>query len=128
MALKRGQEVRSNIEKLCKIRQQLTEIGTSIKKNRLAWDVIEQSVAILSYTVEHLSASCDVYTDGKWDKERIRALDQFCLQAITWIETDWDRNRFADDLGKDGMYYPEQHLLYRLKMTHRFHQKILNEL
>jgi hypothetical protein len=78
--------------------------------------------------MEHLLASCDVYTDGKWDKERVRALDQFCVQAINWIETDWDRNRFADDLGKDGMFYPEQHLLYRLKMAHRFHQKILNEL
>ena len=127
-ALKLSQEVRSNLEKLCKIRQKLAETGTSVKRNRIAWNVIEQSAAILSYTMEHLLASCDVYTDGKWDKERIRALDQFCVQAITWIETDWDRNRFADDLGKDGMFYPEQHLLYRLKMTHRFHQKILNEL
>lgn len=127
-ALKKGKLVRSNLEKLSNIRRQLTEIGTSVSENHLAWEVMEQSTAILSYTMEHLLASKDIYSGGKWNKELVRQLDKSCLQAVAWIEKDWDRNRFADDLGKDGIYYPEQHLLYRLKMTHRFHQKILNEL
>lgn len=128
MAQKQDHEVQSNIEKLSKIRQKLNEIGTGVKKNQLAWEVMEQSSAILSYTMEHLLASKDIYSNGKCNKELVRQLDKSCLQAIAWIEKDWDRNRFADDLGKDGIYYPEQHLLYRLKMVHRFHQKILNEL
>jgi len=43
------------------------------------------------------------------------------------IERDWDRNRFADDPGKEGRFLRIQHLLYQFKQMREFHQELLEE-
>jgi hypothetical protein len=125
LATSREKEIRANVENLRTVRNELKRIGAGIAKNRHAWDAIERSAALLSYTMEHLLASRSVRADGKWNKKAIERLDQSCAEAITWVEEDWDRNRFPNDPNKDGIYLPDQHLLFCFKQMHKFHQEIL---
>ncbi|MFC1739782.1 hypothetical protein ACFL1G_12160 [Planctomycetota bacterium] len=68
-----------------------------------------------------------IYTDGKWDKDKVKDLDRELMRVIGWVEEDWDRNRFVNDPGKDGYALNFWgHTLYWLKMTHRVHEQILN--
>ena len=125
-AVRRQKEVREKIRKLNEIRNRLKEVGSSVTENKIAWQVIERSAAILQYSMEHFLASTEVYSDGKWDKEKVEALDKDCLKVIGWLEEDWDRNRFADDLGKDGIVLGSWgHVFYWFKQTHKVHQRIL---
>ena len=127
MAESKGNEVNATLKKLQEIRDKLTKIGRGVRKNQSAWNTIERSVVILSYTLEHLLTAKNVRISDKWNDSLIREIDRTCLQAIQWIEEDWDRNRYPDDPNKKGIYLPEQHLLHRFNQMHNYHQQILTE-
>ncbi len=108
------------------IQRRLQEIGATVTQNLIAWRVIERTAAILEYSIRHFQASTQVYTDGKWDKEKVQNLDDELLQIIGWLEEDWDRNRFVRDPGKDGYALGFWgHTLYWLKLAHGVHGRIL---
>lgn len=125
LADERTTEVKSNLEKIQAIRAELARIGATICKNREEWDALEQSAAILAYTQEHLLASSKVQENGKWNRTVVEELQKGCERAIQWIEKDWDRNRYPDDPNKNGIYLANQHLLFRFKEMHEYHQRIL---
>ena len=125
MALSQESEIRRNLKTLDGIQGEFSRMGKGIKNNREAWDAIERSAAILSYTMRHLLASSDVLKQGEGNRRLIQEMDRECVEAIRWIEEDWDRNRYADDPNKNGLYLPEQHLLYRFKEMHEYHKHLL---
>ena len=127
LAKKREQEIRKNLGLLENINKDLKKMASGIQKNREAWDAIERSAKILRYVLEHVIASRSLKKNGEWNRELIRELDQKCVEAIGWIEEDWDRNRFPEDPNKNGIYVANQHLLYRFKQMHEFHEGILRD-
>ncbi len=90
-----------------------------------AWDAMVQSTSVYAYVFDHFLAAPDVSRDGQWDRARLAELHKGCVEALTWIEANWDRNRFADDPDKDGRNMPNQNLLYRFRQMHRFHEQML---
>lgn len=128
MAEERRTEIEQYIQRLDKSLTQLERIGNSVKKNSESWETFIRSIKILRYTMKHLLASLNVKNNGKWNRELIEDLDKECLQAIKWIEEDWDRNRYPDDPNKNGLYLQIQHLLYRFKQMHGYHQEILSKI
>jgi hypothetical protein len=127
LASSRKNEVNNNLEKFDAIKKELNRLDSGVPKNREAWNAIVRSTALLEYVMKHLLASENVRINEKWNKDLIRELDCDCVQFIKWIEEDWDRNRYPDDPNKNGLYLPEQHLLFRFKQMHEFHDKILKE-
>ncbi|UCG15967.1 MAG: beta-N-acetylhexosaminidase [Phycisphaerales bacterium] len=123
----RREAVRGYLERLERIQKALAGLAGSVKANHLPWQVIERSVAVRAYTMRHLLAAPEVRKDGQWNKGLIKSLDDACKECLAWIEEDWDRNRFADDPNKDGAFMTTQHLLYRFRQMHAFHQKVLNQ-
>lgn len=111
--------VQAMVDELTAIRALLATVGESVQRNRTEWLAYERSAAILQYSMEHLLAARDL------TPEALRALDARCAELIGYIVEDWDRNRFADDPGKDGRFLQVQHLLYRFKQMHAFHQHLL---
>jgi hypothetical protein len=127
MALSQGSEIRESLIKLENIKKDFSKIRKGIEKNREAWNAIERSAAILSYTMKHLLEAPDVQNQGDKTRQMIQELDRECVEAIRWIEEDWDRNRYSDDPNKNGLYLPEQHLLYRFKEMHKYHKRLLGK-
>lgn len=121
-------EVRGLLERLVQAEQKLKRLTPSVRRNEVAWTTILQSVATRAYTMKHLLAAPQVQADGRWNVALLKELDAGCGAALGWIEADWDRNRFADDPNKNGVYKREQNLLYRFRQMHAFHERILNEL
>ena len=119
------QKVNDYIAELNKIQNNLNQIGTEIGENKCEWMVIERSVKILRYTLEHLKASSDLVNDDGWERKLVQDLDNTCIKQIEWIEQDWNQNRYSDDPNKNGLYLTNQHLLYSFKKMHQFHQQIL---
>ena len=113
--------------RLAEIETGMNKIGKGIEKNAVEWQAIEQSIALLKYTLEHLIASAKVKQGSFWNKDLVMKLDEACIEAITWIEEDWDRNRYPDDPNKNGVYLKNQHLLFRFKQMHDYHIQILEE-
>jgi hypothetical protein len=125
MAQEKENEAKDNIKKIEQIQKDLAALEKTISKNQGDWKTIERSAETLKYTMHHLLAAPDVKNDKGWNKDLIKELDRQCVQCIAWIEEDWDKNRYPDDPNKDGLYLTNQHLLYRFKQMHQFHQKIL---
>lgn len=119
-------DVRGYTERLERIQKALAGLAGSVKANAVAWQAIEHSAAIRAYTMRHLLAAPQVRQDGQWNKDVVKALDDACVECLAWVEADWDRNRFADDPNKDGAFLNTQHLLYRFRQMHSFHQRILS--
>jgi hypothetical protein len=120
-----GAVARRSLEQLAGIQTELSRIRGTIRKNTIAWEVIERSAAILGYTLEHLLASETLQGDGRLDAALLRSLDDRCLECIQWIEADWDRNRFADDPYKSDLNRTGQHLLHRFHQMHAYHARLL---
>lgn len=128
VAEQRADEIRDKLASLREVQLKLVEIRPTVIRHEVEWRAFERSVHILAWSMEHLLESLTVHKDGQWDLARVAELDAECMQIIAWIEEDWDRNRFADDLGKDGISLGlYEHLLYWHKMIHRMHQHILKE-
>lgn len=127
LASSRREEIKENLRKLDAIKGELKRLRSGVKTNHEAWNAIERSASILEYTMKHLLASENVRKNDQWNKDLIRNLDRDCDQCIKWIEEDWDRNRYSDDPNKNGLYLPEQHLFFRFKQMHEYHDKILME-
>ncbi len=109
------------------VRGRFERIRADIKRNRVAWDAIEHSADILAYTLQHFMASAEVRRDGRLNQTLLRELDSGCVQAIEWLEADWNRNRFADDPYKADLNHTGQHLLHRFRQMHAFHQRLLKQ-
>jgi hypothetical protein len=120
-----GDHARRHLADLRRTRDALARLRGTIRCNRVAWDAIEQSAAILACVLEHFLAATDLVPDGQRNKDRIRKLDECCVQAIRWLEADWDRNRFADDPYKADLNRTDQHLLDRFRRMHAFHEQFL---
>ncbi len=120
------EEVDHYIDTLKNIIASLAALETGITKHGREWLAIERSAQILKITLEHLQAAPAVKENQSWNKKLIRKIDQDCIRAIEWIENDWARNRYADDPNQQGLYLTNQHLLYRFKQMHRFHQQLLS--
>ena len=80
------------------------------------------------YIIQHLLASNKVKTDQGWNIELIKKLDESCLLTLEWIENNWDRNRYPDGPNKNGIYVPTDHILYRFKQMHEFHEVLLENI
>ncbi len=122
LATQRKDEVTSHIAMLNTIEDRLARVGKNVRKNRQSWITLERSTKILKYTLEHLMASLNVKSGDEINKELLESLDARCVEAIGWIEEDWNRNRYPDDPNKEGIFLPTQHLLYRFKQMHDFHR------
>ncbi|MBN1900344.1 family 20 glycosylhydrolase [Candidatus Sumerlaeota bacterium] len=127
LASSKANLVKDYLKKLQAIKGEWKRLGSSVKTNREAWNAIERSTIIFEYSMKHLMASEEVRKQGKADAQLIRDLDRECVQAINWIEEDWNRNRYPDDPNKNGLYLPEQHILFRFKQMHDYHGKMLEE-
>jgi hypothetical protein len=115
------------LSKLEDIRRTFERLRTHIKRNRVPWDALEHSAGILAYSLQHFLASAELRRGGRLNAEVLRKLDTGCVQAIEWIEADWDRNRFADDPYKADLNRTGQHLLHRFRQMHAFHERLLKE-
>ncbi len=124
MAEKNRAEVKSNIERLESILDDLKEMEKTVSKNQWEWLSLIRSTELLKYSMEHLLASEGDLKDARLVKE----LDRRCLEYLGWIEADWDKNRFSDDPGKEGRFLRIQHLYYRFRQMHEFHQQLLEAL
>jgi len=122
-----GEQARDLLRRVREIETELSKLRPGVRRNAEAWTAIERSAAIRAYTMEHFLAAPRVRTDQGWNRDMLRGLDESCVQAIRWIEEDWDRNRFADDPNKDGAYRTTEHLLWRFKQMHNFHERLLLE-
>lgn len=123
----RGPEIQEKRAALGRIERDLRRLSPDIRKNPEAWNAMLRSVAILAYALDRLAASGEVRPDGQWDTARLARLEAGCVEALRWIESDWDRNRFPDDPNKEGIHLPTQHLLWRFKEMRQFHQNLVRE-
>jgi hypothetical protein len=127
LATERREEISKYVAQLEKIEQDLARIGKSIRRNSKDWIALERSVKILHYTMEHLLASLHVKNGSDTNMKLVEELDKGCIQAISWIEEDWNRNRYPDDPNKNGLYLTDQHLLFRFKQMHILHESMLRK-
>ncbi len=125
LATERAEEYNSIVNRLQLVQKELSVIGTSITRHSIEWDAIEQTTAMRCYILQHLLASNKIETDQGWNSALIQKLDDSCVLALKWIENNWDRNRYADDPNKNGIYVPTDHILHRFKLMHEFHQYLL---
>jgi len=123
----RKKEFEQNIMTLTEVEEKLQMLSACISKNFASWQAIERSANLLKYSINHLLAAENVQTDGKWNNYLIEEMDKDVKVAIQWIKEDWDKNRYPDDPNKNGLFLDKQHLLFRFKQMHEFHQKILGE-
>ena len=108
-------QLQTKLEKLRTVRHQLENIGKTVTRNRTEWDTMEKAVAITVYTLEHLYASRDIYANQRWNIQRVKELDEFCVQTIAWLEQDWDRNRFVEDRSEERIrHYGKNHNIGQL--------------
>lgn len=117
----REEEVRGKIRTVREVRRDLARLREGITQHEVEWRVLEDSAATLQYTMEHMLAAREL--DGNPDL--LRELSAECQRLIAIIEADWDRNRFADDPGKEGRFLANQHLLYRFKQMDAYHRELL---
>lgn len=103
----------------------LAKLRADVTANQIAWQALEQSVNIKAYVIEHFLFAARTSDGVPLDKERLRQLDQKCVQMIGWIEADWDRNRFPKDPAKDDIYHSGQHLLHQFRKMHEHHIRML---
>ncbi len=122
MATEKSGEFNNTIKHLDKLQKEFSTLGHSITRHIIEFNVIEQTIALRSFVLQHILASNYVKTDP----DRLKELDQECQIAFQWIEQDWDRNRYPDDPNKNGMFVPTDHILYRFRRMHEFHQVLLN--
>jgi len=127
LASEKSEALDDILERLQEIQKEQSAFGNSVTRHSLEWNVIEQTTAMRSYIVTHLLASNTVITGQGINYELLKQLDESCLIILNWIERDWDRNRYADDPNKNGIYVPTDHLLYRFKLMHEFHQALLRD-
>lgn len=127
LASEKTEELHATVNRLQKRQKELSIIGDSVKKHSIEWDVIQQTTAMRIYIVQHLLASNQIETEHGWNFELIKKLDESCLQSIKWIEDNWDRNRYSDDPNKNGIYVPTDHILFRFKKMHEFHQELVGK-
>jgi len=93
------------------LQKELSIIGGTVTSHSTEWNVIEQTTEMRRYILQHLLASNEIETDRGYDTGLLRQLDESGLEIRDWIEKDWDRNRYADDPNKNGIYVPSDHLL-----------------
>lgn len=117
--------IKSDRDKLEEISKELKSLDFSIMKNKEAWETMKRSVDVHIYTLDHLLAAPEIVPGNQKSEEIVRSLDERCIEAIGWIEEDWDRNRCPEDPNKDGLYLDNQHLLYRFRKMHDFHRNLL---
>jgi hypothetical protein len=122
-AISRQQEIRDKIAILESMRQDLARIGETVRAHPIEWQALEDSAAILQFSMEHLLAAPNIPEDVAL----LESLNAKCRDLIAVIEADWDRNRYSDDPGKEGRFLQNQHLLFRLGQVHRFHELLLSE-
>jgi hypothetical protein len=122
-----GDIARAYLIELERVRGALGDLGRGVTRNRVAWDAIEQSAAVLAFTLEHFLASASVHHEGRLNDDLIRAIEADCVKAIEWIEADWNRNRFADDPDKADPSGTDQHLLHRFRQMHAYHVRLLKD-
>lgn len=122
---KSGRKAEQHRTRLREILQSLEAIDGSIRRNRTAWEAFVQSVRIFDTVLEHLLAAPEVRGEGVVNRARVAALDARCRQALSWIEADWDRNRYADDPYKADLNRTGQHLLDHFRRMHEFHEVLL---
>jgi len=123
----RAEDIRALLARLTSVEAELRKLTAGVRRNEVAWMTIIRSVATRAYTMRHLLAAPEVRSGDRWNVALVRELDAGCVQALGWIEEDWDRNRWPDDPNKDGAYMNVQNLLYRFRQMHAFHQHILAE-
>jgi len=124
---KLGTAAKQHLSRLVHIRGRFERIRADINRNHVTWDAIEHSADILAYTLQHFLASAELRRDGRLNEKLLRKLDSGCIQAIEWIEGDWDRNRFVDDPYKADLNRTGQHMLHRFRQMHAFHERCLSE-
>ncbi|MCC5874958.1 MAG: family 20 glycosylhydrolase, partial [Candidatus Sumerlaeia bacterium] len=117
----REAELREMITELEEIRAELDRIGESVTANHTEWKALGHGAAILQYTMEHLLAAPHIDTDAAL----LADLNARCVRLIEVIEADWDRNRYADDPGKEGRFLQNQHLLFRFRQMDVYHKELL---
>jgi len=127
MMVEREEEISAKLVKMQEIQNELARLGMGIKRHSTEWKAIECSAAIRTYALEHLLASRSVRRNGNWNTGLVEKLEDACLPLLECIECDWNRNRFADDPNKNGIFQPKQHLLYRFRQMHAFHREILEK-
>ncbi|MBN2447207.1 MAG: beta-N-acetylhexosaminidase [Phycisphaerae bacterium] len=106
----------------------LKHLREHVTKHQVEWDAIQWSLATLMYTQLHFIVSDRMGQDDASDRMWLGMLDVWCTEILDRIEADWDRNRFADDPGKDDITHLNQHLLDRFRRMHEYHQRKLKEL
>ncbi len=117
----RQQEIRDKLAILVDVQEELTRIGGTIRAHHTEWKALEDSAAILRFSMEHLLAAPNI----PGNTALLEGLAAKCGELIAAIEADWDRNRYADDPGKGGRFLQNQHLLYRLGQVRQFHRQLL---
>ncbi|GJM25294.1 MAG: hypothetical protein DHS20C16_17090 [Phycisphaerae bacterium] len=118
-------EAEACLQKLESASRTLSALRSGARENRIAWEALEQSVAIKAYTIEHFLAAANAKDGGELDSDQLGRLDATCKEAVAWIEADWDRNRFSDDSGKADLHNTNQHLLHSFRRMHEYHKQLL---
>jgi N-acetyl-beta-hexosaminidase len=113
IAAKRQKELEEKLATLERIGAELRRIGTTVKRNDMDWKALEEAVAITAFSMRLLQAAPTITEDPAL----LAGLAMECVRLSAMIEADWDKNRFADDPGKDGRFLANQHLLHRFRLV-----------
>jgi hypothetical protein len=116
-------QLRQKQEKTAECLQKLETMREKVTTNTIAFDAIVHSAEILQYSLEHLFAAEKIHSGH--GKDLLPHLVAGCEKNTEYIEADWDRNRYADDPNKNGIYLPAQHLLARFRQMKQFHEQLL---
>jgi len=127
MVLNREEELLRRREEMQSIAGDLSYLGGGVSRHRTEWKAIETVAAIQDYVLEHLLAAARIKKGDQWNQDLVRELDSKCVKLMNEIERDWDRNRYPDDVNKDGLYQEGEHILHIFRSMHRFHAEILQE-
>ncbi len=128
-AAKLAQKYRAAYEDYLKtmndIRRRIADMTPAISDHKTEWQAFDHALGVYAWTIEQTLAAPQIAQKKPGYQETLQKLNQGCLQAITWVTEDWDRNRFADDImGKDDVgSVGGQHLLRSLVLVNRFHQQ-----
>jgi len=120
-----GLRARGHLASLADTRRLLAELRPTVRKNHLSWQAAERSAAILEYVLRHLLEAPIIDTANAEGRDRLRKLDERCVELMRWIESDWDRNRYADDPEKGDASRTGQNLLHRFRRMHEYHRALL---
>ncbi|MCP4312761.1 MAG: family 20 glycosylhydrolase [Bacteroidetes bacterium] len=124
---KRGVDLGLKRDEMKRIAEDLSSLGPRVTRHRTEWHALETVAAIQDYLLEHLLSATRVKKGDQWNLELIRELDLRCIELMSEIERDWDRNRYPDDVNKKGIYQEGEHLLHMFRIMHQFHTEILQE-